>query len=67
MPDTKIRKSYRLSSRHMDLIRQVAEYQGGLTETRVIEWAVERLHSDVAFDRSKQGAKKNPKKSEVTS
>jgi hypothetical protein len=40
------RASFRLSRLHTNIIERIAEKQGGLTQTRVVEWALERLWED---------------------
>ena len=47
MPETK-RSSFRLSDEHTAMVGDIAKFQGGLTKTRVVEWAIERLHAEVA-------------------
>lgn len=57
MPAIK-RSSFRLSPDTIRQIEHIAKYQGGLTKTRVIEWAVERLYGDVMTPGKK--SKKKP-------
>ena len=45
--------SLKISERHRDMMDEIAAYQGGLTKTRVLEWAVERLHADIQKNRKK--------------
>jgi hypothetical protein len=57
MPE-KNRTSFRLSTGHIDMIDEVAAHQGGLTKTRVLEWAIERLHAEIMGAKGKKPAAK---------
>lgn len=52
MPETK-RASFRLTDEHRAMVDEIAAVQGGLTKTRVVEWAIERLHSEIQEHRKK--------------
>jgi len=47
MPALRIMQKYRLPPPTVEKIAQVAQAQGGLTHTRVIELAVDELHRQV--------------------
>lgn len=62
MPDTTKTQmwAFRLKPKHSEIIADIATYQGGLSATRVIEWALERLHADIEKDRKKNQRKSAP-------
>lgn len=49
------RKSFRLSKLHTNIVKRITEIQGGLTQTRVVEWALERLWEDLQKSQKKFG------------
>lgn len=51
MASTRRMRTYRLSEEHLEMIDRIAEVHHGLSKTRVIEWAVERLHAAVTRPR----------------
>lgn len=61
MPAAKTARTYRFSADTIRRINDVAERQGGLTDTRVIEWAVERLHEDVMAEPYRHPRKRSVK------